>query len=74
MRNCAKVGSDIVKKFAKDSGIVDDDTAGILEGVADGVKNQAEADRDASVTDRLKMASKSSCKNYALNGLIHTCM
>ncbi len=61
MRSCAKVGSDIVKKFAKDSGIVDDDTAGIMEGVADGVKNQAEADRDASVTDRLKMASKSSC-------------
>lgn len=58
MRNCAKVGSDIVKKFVKDSGLVDEDTANIVEGVADGVKNQAEADRDASVTDRLKMAGQ----------------
>ena len=57
MRSAAKVGAQVTKKFVKDSGLVDDKTANIVEGVADGVKNQAEADRDASVTDRLKMAS-----------------
>ena len=58
MRNCAKVGSEIVKKFVKDSGIVDDDTANILEGVADTVEHQAEAGRDTSITDRVKMGGK----------------
>ena len=37
-------------------GIVDEDTANVLEGVADAAQNQAEADRDATITDRLKMA------------------
>lgn len=52
------MGAEIAKKFVKDSGLVDDQTAGVLEGVADGIENQAEADRDASMTDRLKMASE----------------
>ena len=38
------------------TGIVDEDTADVLESVADAAQNQAEADRDATVTDRLKMA------------------
>ena len=37
-------------------GIVDEDTANVIEGVADAAQNQAEADRDATITDRLKMA------------------
>ena len=37
---------------------MDEDTANVISAVADGVENQAEAGRDASVTDRLKMASK----------------
>ncbi len=38
------------------TGLVDEDTANIIEGVADAVENQADADRDASLTDRLKVA------------------
>ena len=44
------------KKAVQESGLVDEDTADIVSGVADAVENQAEAGRDASVTDRLKMA------------------
>ena len=58
MRSVAKVGAQITKKFVRDSGLVDENTANIVEGVAGGVQNQAEASRDASVTDRLKMAGK----------------
>ena len=39
-------------------GIVDEDTANVIEGVADAAQNQAEADRDATIADRLKMAGK----------------
>ena len=46
----------ITKKVVKDSGLVDEETAGAIGSVADAVENQAEAGRDASVTDRLKMA------------------
>ena len=42
----------------KDSGIVDEDTANIVEGVADGVKDQAEADHNTSLKDRAKMAGE----------------
>ena len=38
------------------TGLVDEDTANIVEGVADAAENQASADRDATLTDRLKMA------------------
>lgn len=37
-------------------GIVDENTADIIEGVADAAENQAEAGRDATIADRLKMA------------------
>ncbi len=37
-------------------GLVDEDTANIIEGVADAAENQASADGDASLADRLKMA------------------
>ena len=37
-------------------GVVDEDTANVIEGVADAAQNQAEADRDATLADRLKMA------------------
>ena len=45
----------------KDSGIVDEDTANIVESVADGVKDQAEADHNTSLKDRAKMAGE--CHN-----------
>ena len=35
---------------------VDEDAVNIVEGVADAVENQANADRDATLSDRLKMA------------------
>ena len=35
---------------------MDDDVAKVVEGTADAVEKQADASRDASVTDRLKMA------------------
>lgn len=38
--------------------MVDEDTANIVEGVADGVKNQAEADHNTSVKDRVLMAGE----------------
>ena len=34
---------------------VDEDVVNVVEGVADAVENQADADRDATLTDRLKM-------------------
>lgn len=46
----------VTKLIVKESGLVDEDTAAIIEGVADGIENQADAGRDASITDRLKMA------------------
>lgn len=45
--------------MVKDSGVVDEDTANVISAVADAAENQVEAGRDASVTDRIKMASKS---------------
>ena len=35
---------------------VDEDVVNVVEGVADAVENQASADRDATLSDRLKMA------------------
>ena len=35
---------------------VDEDVVNVVEGVADAVENQADADRDATLSDRLKMA------------------
>lgn len=35
---------------------VDEDVVNIVEGVADAVENQADASRDATIADRLKMA------------------
>ena len=53
---CSPSLPQISKKVVKDSGLVDEETAGAIGSVADAVENQAEAGRDASVTDRLKMA------------------
>ncbi len=36
---------------------MDEDTVNIVGGVADAANNQAEAGTDASITDRVKMAS-----------------
>ena len=36
-------------------GVVDEDMANAIEGAADSAQNQAEADRDTTVSDRLKM-------------------
>ena len=58
IRGVAKFGSGIVKKFVKDSGLVDDQTANIIEGAADAVQDQAEADHNTSLADRAKMAGK----------------
>ncbi len=46
------------KSALKDSGLVDDDTAQLVGGALDAVENQAEAGRDASMADRLKMAGR----------------
>ncbi len=46
------------KSALKDSGLVDDDTAQLVGGVMDAVENQAEAGRDASIADRLKMVGR----------------
>ena len=35
---------------------VDEDVVNVVEGVADAVENQADAGRDATLADRLKMA------------------
>ena len=35
---------------------VDENVANVVEGAADAVENQANADRDATLSDRLKMA------------------
>ncbi len=48
------------KSVLKDYGLVDDDTAQLVGGVLDAVENQAEAGRDASIADRLKMAGRDS--------------
>ena len=55
-RNIAKFTARITSFFVRESGLVDDDVAKVVEGVADAVENQADASGDASVTDRLKMA------------------
>lgn len=39
--------------IAKESGVVDED---LVDGVADAVENQADASRDATLSDRLRMA------------------
>ena len=43
-----------------DSGI-DENIVSIVEGVADAVENQADAGRDATLADRLKMAGRVNC-------------
>ena len=35
---------------------MDEDVVKLVEGIADAVENQVEAGRDATMTDRLKMA------------------
>ena len=40
----------------KESGLVDDDVANVVEGTADAAEKQADASRDTSAKDRLKMA------------------
>ena len=39
-----------------ESGLVDENTAQLVTSATDVVQNQAEADRDATFSDRLKMA------------------
>ena len=48
----------ITKKAIQDTGLVDEDIANIVSATAEAVQNQAEAGRDASFKDRLKMAGK----------------
>ena len=55
-RGAVKFSAKMAKHIVKESGLVDEDVADIVEGVADAVENQADASRDASITDRLKMA------------------
>ena len=52
----SKLATKVSKLVIKNSGL-DDDTANALEGVTDAAENQAEAGRDASLTDRVKMAT-----------------
>ena len=48
--------------MVKESGLVDDDTADIISAVADAAERQAEASRDTTLKDRLKMGG--SCISY----------
>ena len=60
IKGSVKLAAKITKIVAKNSGLVDDETADIISGVADAAENQAEAGRDATITDRLKMGGR--CK------------
>lgn len=53
VKKVAKIGAQVTKKVASEY-IQDDNIASIVEGVADGVENQADADRNATIGDRLK--------------------
>ncbi|KAL5481861.1 hypothetical protein EMCRGX_G022121 [Ephydatia muelleri] len=55
VKGSVKLAAKITKIVAKNSGLVDDETADIISAVADAAENQAEAGRDATITDRLKM-------------------
>ena len=48
----AKMGAKVAKLVAKEAGVDED----IVDGAADIVEHQADAGRDASITDRVKMA------------------
>lgn len=61
------------KSALKDTGLVDDSTADLVGGAMDAVENQAEAGRDASVADRLKMAGKTNVDCYYLDILPMNC-
>ena len=52
----AKIATKVTKLVAKNSGL-DEDTVNVVEGVADAAENQAEAGRDATLADRVKMAA-----------------
>ena len=56
-------------------GIVDEDLANAIEGDADATQNQAEADRDITVSDRLNIPGTEyyiTMKNWrSLNYIIH---
>lgn len=56
VRQTAKLASQVTKLVVKESGLVDEETAEMVGGAADAVQNQAEASRDATIADRLKMA------------------
>lgn len=60
VKGSVKLAAKITKIVAKNSGLVDDETADIISAVADAAENQAEAGRDATITDRLKMGGR--CK------------
>ena len=55
------MASQFTKLIVKESGIVDEETADTIGNVAEAVEKQADADRDASMTDRLKMAGLLRC-------------
>ena len=66
----SKLAASITKlaaRSAASAGVVDSDTADIVEGVADAAQNQAEAGRDATVADRVKMAAGDSAGVVADN-------
>ena len=55
VKGSVKLAAKITKIVVKNSGLVDEETADIISGVADAAENQAEAGRDATITDRLKI-------------------
>ena len=57
LRGATKFGAKVTRKVVRDTGLVENEQiAGIIEGVVDGVEKQAEASRDTSITDRVKWA------------------
>lgn len=61
-KKVAKIGAQVTKKVAAEY-IQDENIASIVEGVADGVENQADADRNATIGDRLKRGGISNHKS-----------
>ena len=55
MKKASKVTIKVSKMVAKETGVVDD---GVIDAVAEAAENQADADPNASITDRVKMAGK----------------
>ena len=58
IRSAVQLVTKIAKKAASESGALSEDQLAAVEAAADAVNNQAEADPNTSLKDRLKMGGK----------------